>query len=180
MYRILFNHWFAANYEQLKTQLCCDETFGEVYSPTCEDDLHNAYLCVFDSLKSYHGEAEFMTLFLAAFRRQRKAFKAHEAKEIRPSDLFWAFLHETETDPTETERANILTEQRAKAVKAFAKRTFNEKQYNVFQLYFIHSFTIDQICACVSWSAPTVAKCVKYCKDCLNCEFRNICLESNI
>lgn len=179
MYQQLFNIWFAQNYEQLKTQLCCGGTFGELYEPNCEDCLHNAYLCVFDSLKRFEGVTDFQTLFVAAYRRQRKAYQVQDVKEILPSDLFWAFLVESENDPEDSEQRNIYLEERAKAVKAFAKKHFNQEQQQVFKMFFVYSCTLGQIAAYVGKSIPTITKYVKWCKNCLQCEFKEFCLFAN-
>ncbi len=177
--QVLFNHWFAANYGNLKNSLCCGGVFSELYDSMCEDCFHNAYLCVFDSLKRYQGETDFSLLFRAAYRRQRKAYHEHETKEIRPSDLFWAFLVECETDTEQSEARSLLIDERAKAVRAYVANHFTEQQKQVFKMYFVYSCTYEQIAAYCGKSVPTILKCVKWCKDCLNCEFKNYCLMSN-
>lgn len=137
-YQLLFSHWFVANYDNLRMQLCCDKKFGELYAPNCEDDFHNAYLCVIDSLKRFDGNADFSTLFYAAYRRQRKAYKAHEMKEIRPNDLFWGVLTANIID--DDENTNNDKSQLIASIRQFAKRTFNNDDFALFEAYFIHSF----------------------------------------
>ena len=179
MYRQLFNFWFAQNYGKLRSSLCCGGTFGELYTPDCEDCLHNAYLCVLQSLKRFHGETDFQTLFIAAYRRQRKAYQLQDVKEIQPSDLFWAFLAESESDPENDEQRNILLEERAKAVRAYVANHFTKEQKEIFRMFFVCGCTKEQIAAYCGKSAPTITKCVKWCKNCLQCEFKDFCMMSN-
>lgn len=174
MYQQLFNFWFSQNYESLKEQLCCGGVLGELLDPNCEDCFHNSYICVYNSLKDYDGETDFNILFRAAYRRQRKAYIIKEEKEIRPNDLFWAFLTEEEMD-NDLENQRLIIEERAKAVKTFAKKHFNKEQQEIFKMYFVCSFGCDQIASYIGKSVPTVAKCVKWCKDCLGCEFIDFC-----
>lgn len=178
-YQSIFNVWFAQNYGKLHAQLCCGGTFGELYEPNCEDCFHNAYLCVYESLKNYMGETDFNILFRAAYRRQRKAYTLHETKEIKPKDLFWAFLTECVSDPESGEQRNILLDERAKAVRAYVANHFTKEQKQVFKMYFVYSCTYEQIAAYCGKSVPTITKCVKWCKDCLNCQFRDYCIMSN-
>lgn len=175
-YQLLFSHWFTANYDNLRTQLCCDKKFGELYAPNCEDDFHNAYLCVIDSLKRFDGDTDFHTFFYAAYRRQRKAYKSYEMQEIRPNDLFWAFLVEDESD-NNNEQKKALNERRIKAVKSYVACHFDNFQKQVFKLYFLHSCNYTQIAEYTGKSVPTITKCVKWCKDCLSCELWDVCLQ---
>ncbi len=178
-YQSLFNVWFAANYGKLKASLCCGGTFGELYDSMCEDCLHNAYLCVYDSLKNYMGETDFSLMFRAAYRRQRKAYQAYDVKNIRPTDLFWSFLMECESDPNETNTRLTLIDERAKAVRAYVANHFTKEQQFVFYMYFVNCCTQEQIAAYCGKSISTITKCVKWCKDCLNCKFRNCCIMAN-
>lgn len=178
-YQALFNVWFSQNYGKLKASLCCGGAFLELYDSMCEDCFHNAYLCVHNSLRTYTDETDFSLLFRAAYRRQRKAYQTHEAKEIRPSDLFWAFLAECETDQEQNEMRSVLIDERAKAVRAYVANHFTKEQKQVFKMYFVYSCTKEQIAAYCGKSVPTITKCVKWCKDCLTCEFRNFCQMSN-
>ncbi len=178
-YQELFSVWFSQNYGKLKESLCCDKVWGVLFDSHCEDCFHNAYLCVYDSLKRFNGETDFNLLFRAAYRRQRKNHNVQETKEIRPDDLFWAFLAECESNPENEEQKSILIDERAKAVRSYVANHFTKEQKQVFKMYFVYSCTYEQISAYCGKSVPTITKCVKWCKDCLNCQFKDFCIMSN-
>lgn len=178
LHQTLFKQWFSENYDILRNKLCFDN-LGELYEANCEDCFHNAFLCVFQSLKRYEGETDFKTLFVAAYRRQRKTYRMQEVKEIQPSDLFWAFLMESENDPEEEEQRKILLEERTKALLSYVANHFTNEQKEVFKMYFLNGCTKEQIAAYCGKSVPTITKCISWCRDCLTCQFKDYCLISN-
>ena len=143
MYTKVFDLWFARNYDKLKEKVLPLSLFGEVLFTSSEDVFHDAFLVARESVLS-NDEGEFLTIFLAAYKRQSKRHYRTETQEIRPSDLFWSLLRVDETDDQE----GISKEKRedfAKKMKRFAFVTFSADEYKVFEMYFKNGFTCDEI-----------------------------------
>lgn len=144
MVTISFDDWFATNYERLKAKLLPTTIFGEYYILSTEDAFHDAYLLARNEVLGTN-ETEFELIFIAAYKRTYKRLflmaTSKENREIRPKDLFWAFLcAENDIDRlTENARKEKLFEL-IEIINKWAYVTFSADEYQLFRLYFKNGF----------------------------------------
>ncbi len=139
----MFDSWFSANYQQVKAKVLPMNLFGELYNSVCEDVFHDSYL-ICREIASGNDEKVFFTLFVATYKRQMKIRYCGMQKEIRPNDLFWAFL---KVDDNESESEEMKAKKDAfihKLLKC-AKLSFSASEFEVFEYYFKRNLGLTNI-----------------------------------
>lgn len=170
----IFDIWFSQNYEKLRKRCISTNLFGEIYNTTYEDVFHDAYLIARDSV-TIEEEEIFLQVFLASFKRQSKRIYKAEQKEIRPNDLFWAFLKiDEELEPLEIETKLMQRERFVNQIKKYAKTWFNAEDYEIFNLYFVHSFTLENVALTLGKSVSHIWGRVHYTQKALCYKFETI------
>lgn len=129
-----FDSWFSANYQQVKERVVSTNLFGEIYNVTSEDVFHDSYLICRD-IASGNDEKVFFTLFVATYKRQMKIRYCGMQKEIRPKDLFWAFLKVDESND-ESEEMKAKKDAFIHKLLKCAKLSFSASEFEVFEYYF--------------------------------------------
>ncbi len=141
----LFDLWFSSNYEKLRNRCVGANLFGEIYNTSSEDVFHDTYLVTRDSITT-EDEEIFLHMFLAAYKRQSKIRYNAEQREIRPKDLFWALLRiDSELEPLEIEEKLAKREKFVNQVKRHARNWFSPEDRQIFDLYFVHSFKLENV-----------------------------------
>ena len=170
----LFDLWFSGNYEMLRNRCISTNLFGEIYNTTYEDIFHDAYLVARDSVTT-EDEEIFLQVFLASFKRQSKHIYKAEQKEIRPTDLFWAFLKtDEELEPLEIEEKLLKREKFVNQIKNHAKTWFKPEDYEIFNLYFVHSFTLENVAVALGKSITHIWGRVHHTQNSLCYKFKTI------
>lgn len=129
-----FDVWFARNYSRLREKVLPLSLFGDVLFSSSEDVFHDAFLVARDSVLS-DNESEFLTIFLAAYKRQSKKYYRTEKQEIRPCDLFWSLLR-IDLDEEQDGISKEKRENFANKIRCYAKKTFSADEFQVFEMYF--------------------------------------------
>ena len=170
----LFDLWFSANYEMLRNRCISTNVFGEIFNTNYEDVFHDAYLVARDSINNEDSEI-FLHVFLAAFKRQSKIKYQAEQKEIRPKDLFWSLLKvDEDLEPLEIEEKLAKREKFVNQVKRHARNWFNAEDYEIFNLYFIHSYTLENVSVMLNKSVSHIWGRVHYTQTALCYKFQTI------
>lgn len=129
-----FDSWFSANYQQLREKVIPSNLFGEIYNSVCEDVFHDSYL-ICREIASGNDEKVYFTLFLATYKRQSKIRYNAESKEVRPNDLFWAFLR-VDDNESESEEMKAKKDTFIHKLLKCAKLSFSASEFEVFEYYF--------------------------------------------
>jgi len=168
-----FDAWFVCNYDKLKTNCLPSNVFGEIYNVTSEDIFHDAYLVARDAVLS-EDESEYQTIFFAAYKRQSKKYYKTEEQEIRPNDLFFALLRsESDTNIIEDDERKERFERLANKMLKFARITFSADEFTCFEMYFKHSFSLDEIGQIYGVSGVGVGKRMNHMKHVLCMRFED-------
>lgn len=170
----LFDLWFSGNYEMLRNRCISTNLFGEIFNTNYEDAFHDAYLIARDSITNEDGDI-FLHVFLAAFKRQSKIKYRTEQQEIRPKDLFWSLLKvDNDLSPLEIEAKLEKRERFVNQVKKHAKTWFSAEDYEIFNLYFVHSFTLENVAVALGKSITHIWGRVHYTQNALCNKFQTI------
>ena len=153
----LFDLWFSANYEMLRNRCISTNVFGEIYNTNYEDIFHDAYLVARDSINNEDSEI-FLHVFLAAFKRQSK---------IR-------YQAEQDLEPLEIEEKLAKREKFVNQVKRHARNWFNAEDYEIFNLYFMHSYTLENVSVMLNKSVSHIWGRVHYTQTALCYKFQTI------
>lgn len=139
----MFDSWFSANYQQVKAKVLPMNLFGELYNSVCEDVFHDSYL-ICREIASGNDEKVFFTLFVATYKRQMKIRYCGMQKEIRPNDLFWAFLKVDESN-SESEVSKEKKDAFIDNLMKAAKDSFSASEFELFKLHFRNGLSTYQI-----------------------------------
>lgn len=175
MVTISFEDWFETNYERLKAKLLPTNIWGEYYILSTEDAFHDAYLLARNEVLGTN-ENEFELIFSAAYKRTYKRLflmvTSQENREIRPKDLFWAFLRATDDNDRLTE--NARNEKRLELVEIMNKWayvTFSADEYQLFRLYFKNGFRQEDLADYYGVSQVAISKRIGHMKTMLCARF---------
>lgn len=149
-----FDNWFSANYQQLRERVIPSNLFGEIYNSVCEDVFHDSYLICRD-IASGNDEKVFFTLFLATYKRQSKIRYNAESKEVRPNDLFWAFLR-VDDNESESEEMKAKKDSFVAKIMKCAKLSFSASEFEVFQMYFKMNLGYNDIADVYGVTTPAI------------------------
>ena len=171
---ILFDAWFSSNYNDLKRRCVPTNLFGEIYNVTNEDVFHDAYLVARNNAKN-EDEEVFLQIFLATYKRQCKIRYNAELKEVRPKDLFWSFLRvDEELNLLEEETKKIKREKLSDQIRNYAKKYFSNEDFQIFKMYFINSFTLENVAVALGRSTAYIWGRVHYTQFALCSKFETI------
>ncbi len=141
---INFDSWFASSYEALKQKCLPYSMFGELYNTMFEDVFHDAYLVCRDSLTGKEDDALFEVLFIAAYKAQSKHHYKADQNEVKPNDLFWAFLSVSDDDETtiqENEERKEKFDDLASKVFDYAAHTLSKDENELLCMYFKNGYS---------------------------------------
>ena len=170
----LFDLWFSGNYDKLRKRCIGMNLFGEIYNTSAEDVFHDAYLIARDSV-SIEDEDIFLHVFLAAYKRQSKIKYRTEQQEIRPKDLFWSLLRvDNDLSPLEIDEQLEKRERFVNQIKKHAKTWFSTEDYEIFNLYFLHSFTLENVAVAIGKSVTHIWGRVHHTQNSLCYKFKTI------
>ncbi len=171
----LFDAWFSENYTSIKNKVLPYTIYGELLTPTLEDAFHDAYLLARNEVLGTN-ETEFELIFIAAYKRTYKRLflmaTSKENKEIRPKDLFWAFLRADDDNDRLTE--NARKEKRLELIEIMNKWayvTFSADEYQLFRLYFKNGFSQDDLADYYGVSQMAISKRIGHMKTMLCARF---------
>lgn len=167
-----FDAWFVRNYDNLKTKCLPSNLFGELYNISSEDIFHDAYLIARNAILS-EDESEYLTIFIAAYKRQSKKYYRTAAQEIRPKDLFFALLRSEDENIIDDDARKSSFETLANKMMKFARVTFSADEFTCFEMYFKHSFSLNEIGLMYGVSGVGVGKRINHMKHVLCMRFKD-------